>query len=344
MKKKGRGVSCCIYSATVPSAPNPCSANVQMREDGSVVVQTGATDIGQGSDTALAAITAEELGVSIDKVTVYSGDTGVTPFDFGTFSSRLTFVGGNAIREACKQVKATLLDTASRQLGIPAEKLGIVPGFIHSADNPEVKLPIEAAAALSVFVFRQLPMGTGYYYPKNTPVDEYCQGDPFATFSYAGMIAEVEVDTETGVVDVIKMQAALDCGKAVNPMLVEGQMQGGAVIGMGFALREDGYPYVGNLDGIHDGFDPSRMPDNLSDYPIATAMDIPEIETYIVEELDCEGPFGAKSCGEISVNPVAPAIINAIYDAVGVRIYELPATPDRILKALREKELKGGVI
>lgn len=340
MKKKGRGVSCCIYSATVPSSPNPCAANVQMREDGSVVIQTGATDIGQGSNTAIAAIAAEELGIEIDKVTVYSGDTGLTPFDFGTFSSRLTFVGGNAVREACKEVKATLIDSASKQLQVPAEKLTIVPGFIQSVDNPEVKLPI-AAAGLSVFAFRRLPIGTGYYYPKNTPIDEFSQGSPFATFSYAGAIAEVEVDTDTGVVEVLEIHAAADCGKAINPTLVEGQIQGGTVMGIGFALREEGYPYMDNIDGLHKDFSSARRPDNLSDYAIATAIDTPDIHTYIIEDNDCDGPYGAKSVGEITLNPAAPAIINAIYDAVGVRIHELPARPDRILKALREKKMEG---
>jgi CO/xanthine dehydrogenase Mo-binding subunit len=344
MKAKGRGVACCIYSATVPAAPNPCSANVQMREDGSVVIQTGATEIGQGSNTVLASIAAEALGVDIDKVTIYSGDTGTTPYDFGTLSSRLTFTGGNAILEACKQVKEVLLDTASKQLQVPVERLTISPGLVHDKDNPSVALPIPAAAALSIFVFRKLPIGTGYYYPKNSPVDEYCQGSPIATFSYTAVAAEVEVDTETGVVEVNKIYTGVDCGTAINPMFLEGQLHGGAIQGLGLALTEDGYPYMNTLEGVGKGFNPAALPDNFSDYAIPTAMDIPEVHAFIVEKQDSNGPFGAKAAGEITLNGVAPAIINAIYDAVGVRIFDIPATPDKVLKAIKEKEKnqKGG--
>lgn len=338
MIKKGRGVACCIYSATVPGAPNPSSANVQMREDGSVVIQTGATEIGQGSNTVLASIAAEALGVSLDKVTIYSGDTGTTPYDFGTLSSRLTFTGGNAILEACKQVRETLISSVSKKLEIPEERLTISPGFIHDIDDPSVGLPVEAAAGLSVFAFRQMPIGTGYYYPKNTAVDEYNQGSPFASFSYSGIVAEVEVDTETGIVDVKKIYTAADCGTAINPMLVEGQMEGGAVMGMGLALTEDGFPYMNNIDGVHEEFDSEHLPDNFADYAIATAVDMPEIQPCIIERGDKNGPFGAKAVGEVTMNSVAPAIINAIYDAVGVRIFDLPATPDKVLKALKEKE------
>jgi len=309
-----------------------------MREDGSVVIQTGATEIGQGSNTVLAQIAAEALGVELDKVTVYCGDTGVTPYDFGTLSSRLTFVGGNAVLKAVEEVKEVLFEAASKKLNVPVERLTISPGIIHDKDDPAVCLPIMAAAALSIFVFRKIPMGKGYYYPKNTPLDENCQGDICATYSYHGTVAEVEVDTETGVVEVLKLYSAVDCGKAINPMFVEGQIQGGALQGIGLALCEDGYPYMTDTNGVSPYFSTEFRHTNLSDYAIPTSMDVPEIHPYIIERPDSDGPFGAKASGEVTLNSVAPAITNAIYNAVGVRIFDLPATPEKILKALKEKE------
>lgn len=341
MKKRGKGVGACIYSSTVVTAPNPCAANVQMREDGSVVIQTGATDIGQGSNTVLAQIAAEALGVPFDQVTVYSGDTGVTPYDFGSVSSRLTFTGGNAILKAIEEVKRTLLQSASFKLEIPVERLVISPGIIHDKDDPEKCCAIMEAAILSTFVLRNLPMGSAYYYPINTQLDADLQGDPAATYYYHATIAEVEVDTETGVVDVLKLYTGVDCGKAINPMFVEGQIQGAALQAMGWALREDYYPYLTNSDGADPEFNPDQLPHNMSDYAIATTMDMPEIYAYYIEKPDVNGPFGAKAAGEIGAISGAPAIINAIYNAVGVRIYDLPASPDKILKALKEKERMG---
>lgn len=338
MKKRGRGVAACIYSATVPTAPNPCAAYVQMKEDGSVVIQTGATEIGQGSNTVLAQIAAEALGVPFEQVTVYSGDTGVTPYDFGTVSSRLTFTGGNAVLKAIEEVKQVLLESASLKLGIPADRLVISPGKIHDRDDPEKFVSTVEASILSHFVFRKLPIGKAYYYPANTQLNEDLQGDPVALYYYHATIAEVEVDTETGVVEVLKLYTAVDCGKAINPMLVEGQVQGGAMQAVGWALREDSYPYLTQVGGIPPEFNPDLRPDNFSDYAIATAKDVPEIHAYIIENPLPEGPFGAKAAGEIVAISGTPAIVNAIYDAVGVRIFDLPATPEKILKALKEKE------
>jgi CO/xanthine dehydrogenase Mo-binding subunit len=338
MKKRGRGVAGCIYSATVPTAPNPCGANAQMREDGSVVIQIGACDIGQGSNTVLAQIASEVLGVPFEQISVYSADTGVTPYDFGTLSSRLTFTGGNAVMRACEEVKKVLFNSVSKKLGVSTEQLVVGAGRIYdrdAPDDPDKSVSIAEAAVLSYFVFRELPMGSGYYYPVNTPVDQDLQGCPIGSFSYHATIAEVEVDTETGEVDVLDLYVAVDCGQAVNPMLVEGQLDGGAVMGMGWALREDTYPGLAMVEGLDPEFTPEFRADNFADYPIATAKDLPTIHTAIVEQAQVEGPFGAKAAGEIVMNSVAPAIVNAIYDAVGVRIFDLPASPQKVLQALK---------
>ncbi len=339
MKRRGHGVAGCIYTATVPGAPNPEAANVQMNDDGSVQIQIGGVEIGQGCRTVICQIAAEALCIPFEKVRVYNSDTGVTPFDMLTASSRQTFVGGNAVLLACEQIKKVLFDSTAKKFEVPVEALDIKPGFIYIKDHPEACLPIEVAAILSYYVFRQLPIGVGQFYPFNTgQLDENMQGIPCATYSYQATIADVEVDTETGVVDVLKIYTALDCGRAINPLLLQGQMEGGAIMGLGWALREDSYPLMTRVEGVHPEFDPATRPTSFADYPIATAMDIPDIETAIVEVLQEEGPYGAKSAGEIVHNSAAPAIINAIYNAVGVRIWDLPASPDKILKGLKEKQ------
>lgn len=338
MIRQGKGIAGCMYSVTVMNAPNPGSAYVQMREDGSVNVQTGACDIGQGSNTALGMMVAEALSVPFEKVNVYSADTAATPYDFGTLSSRLTYVGGRAVLDACDQVKAILLEAAAKQLKTRVDRLYVVNGMICDKYDPLKKLPVAAAAAISQFVHRKLPMGMGEFYPFNVPVDADGKGEPSDCYYYHATVAEVEVDTDTGVVDVKKIYTAVDCGKAINPLVVEGQIEGGAMQAVGWALREDMYPYGTGNAGESPDFNPDFRPLNLSDYAVATTMDTPEIIGAFVEAHDGEGPYGAKAAGEICANTAAPAIINAIHDAVGVWITELPATPDKVLFALKQSQ------
>lgn len=337
MKKKGRGVAAAIYSQTITNAPNPCSANVQMKQDGSVVIQTGACDIGQGSTTVITQMAAEALGVSFENVTVHTADTETTPFDTGSVSSRLTFVAGRAVLAAIEEVKEVLFEVASKQLKVKTERLAIKDGKIFYIYDPDIYITIPDAALLAHFVDRKLPMGKGEYYPHNIPCDENGQGEPSDTYYYHATIAEVEVDTETGEVEVTKIYAAVDCGRAINPMLVEGQVQGGAIQAMGWALSEDTYPYCTLVEGVSPDFSPDFRAVDFADYGMATSMDIPEVMASYYEKLEPEGPFGAKAAGEITANTGAPAIINAIYNAVGVRIHDLPATPEKILRALRSK-------
>jgi len=337
----GRGLAACIYSLSVMNAPNPCSAYVMMREDGSVNVQIGTVDIGQGSDTAIAMMVAEYMTVPFEMVNVYSADTSATPYDFGTLSSRLTFTGGRAVLAACEQVMDVLKEAAAKQLSTRKDRLYAEGGFLKDKYDPDKMLPIAAAAAISQFVHRKLPMGIGEFYPFNIPVDSEGQGEPAEAFYYHATVAEIAVDTETGIVDVKKLYAAVDCGKAINPGVVEGQIAGGAVQAVGWALCEDMYPYGTGNAGESKYFNPDFRPLNLSDYPIATCMDVPEIKASYVETFDGEGPFGAKAAGEICANTAAPAIVNAIHDAIGVWATELPVTPEKILLLLAEKQ-KGG--
>ncbi len=337
VKKRGKGIAACIYSSTAPGVPNPCAVNMQMREDGSVVVQTGACDIGQGSTTVLTQMTAEALAIPYDRVTVYTADTGTTPYDLGTASSRLTFVGGNAVLKAAAQIEEVLRQAGSVKLGVPAENLALETGQVRDKSDPERSVSISEAARFAHFSLKTLPIGTGYYYPKSSPPDENMQGEPIASFYYHATAAEVEVDTETGVVEVIKLCAAVDCGKAINPAFVEGQVEGGAMQAIGWALREDAHPGLMSLDGLSDEYNPDFNPLDLESYAIATSMDLPDLQGTYVEVPEPEGPFGAKAAGEIVANSGAPAIFNAIYDAVGVRLMEMPATPERVLRAIRVK-------
>lgn len=342
MIKKGKGIAGCMYSLTVMNAPNPCSAYVQMREDGSVNVQTGACDIGQGSNTALGMMVAEALSVPFENVHVYSADTAATPYDFGTLSSRVTYTGGRAVLAACEQVKGILFEAAAKELHTRVDRLYLEGGFIKDKYDGHKMLPVAAAAAISQFVHRKLPMGMGEFYPFNVPVDQNGHGEPSDSYYYHATVAEVEVDTDTGIVEVKKLYTAVDCGKAINPLVVEGQVEGGAVQALGWALREDMYPYGTGTKGEYEDFNPNFRPTNLSDYAIATTMDVPEIVGAYVESLEGEGPYGAKAAGEICANTAAPAIVNAIHDAVGIWITDLPATPEKVLRKLKEKQCGKG--
>ena len=339
MKKQGRGIAGCMYSLTVMNAPNPCSAYVQMREDGSVNVQTGCCDIGQGSTTVLSMMVAESLTVPIEKVSIYSADTSATPYDFGTLSSRVTYTGGRAILAACDQVKEILKEAAAKQLNTRTDRLSFESGMIVDRYDSNKKLPVAAAAAISQFAHRKLPMGMGEFYPFNIPVNAEGQGEPSDSYYFHATAVDVEVDTETGLVEVKDLYTAVDCGKALNPMIVEGQLEGGAMQAVGWALREDMYPYGTGAKEEGADFDPNYRPVNVSDYAIATTLDTPRIHGAIVETHEGEGPFGAKAAGEICANSAAPAIINAIHDAVGIWVSDLPATPEKVLKLLREQNI-----
>lgn len=338
MKKKGRGIAGCMYSLTVMNAPNPCSAHVQMREDGSVNIQTGATDIGQGSNTILCMMAAEFFTIPFDRVSIVSGDTSATPYDFGTLSSRVTFTAGRAILKACEMVRDVLFEAAAFQLHTKPDRLYLADGFVIDKYDSNKRLPVAAAAGIAQFGLRKLPIGIGEFYPFNVPVDENGHGIPTDVYYYHSTVAEVEIDTETGIVDVTNMYAAVDCGKALNPEAVIGQNEGGTLQAYGWALGEDVYPYMTSVDGIPDDFSSDMKPNDMSNYPVPTAIDAPNIQAKFIDNFEPEGPYGAKAAGEICANSGAPAIINAIHDAVGIWVVDLPATPEKVLRSIKEKE------
>ncbi|HAY46876.1 MAG TPA: nicotinate dehydrogenase medium molybdopterin subunit [Gammaproteobacteria bacterium] len=327
MIKRGRGMACMWYPIGFTVMANPSGATVQVSTDGTAAVMTGTVETGQGALTVLAQIVAEALGVSTDDVHIVSGDTDTTPTDYGAIASRTTYVTGNAVKLAAEKARQVLFEGAAPLLGVPVDQLKAVDRRIQVLGFPSKSLGIGEVATHCESVAGTPAMGSATYNPPTVPMDpETGQGKPFSTYVYATQIAEVEVDDETGEVEVKRMVAVHDCGTPINPMLVEGQIQGGISMGVGFALEEE----------ILFDDEGRQINPNLTNYIIPTSLDMPEIEVELVKNFDPTGPFGAKGVGEPTAVPTAAAICNAIYDAVGVRITTLPATAERVYDALQE--------
>ncbi|MCT8329893.1 molybdopterin-dependent oxidoreductase [Albidovulum sediminis] len=314
--KRGVGLAAGWYGCGNTSLPNPSTIKAGIRADGRILLHQGAMDIGQGANTVIAQIFAEALGVPVGALHLVGPDTDVTPDAGKTSASRQTFVSGNAARLSGLALRAEILRHANA--GEDAE-LTFGPGVI------EVRGP---AGTHRIDLATLAPDAEGYvltaretYDPPTKPLDANGQGEPYAQFGYAAHLVVVEVDTALGLVRPLGFTAAHDVGRAINPLLVAGQVEGGIAQGLGMALMEE---YI-----------PGRT-ENLHDYLIPTIGDVPPVETIIVEEADAHGPFGAKGLGEHVLIPTAPAILNAIRHATGARIRQVPATPDRVLAAIRE--------
>jgi CO/xanthine dehydrogenase Mo-binding subunit len=328
MKRRGRGIACMWYPIGFTVAANPSAATVKMNEDGTAVLLTGTVETGQGSLTVLAQIAAEGHGIATDDVHVVSADTDTTPMDTGAIASRTTYVTGNAIALAAEAARAILFDVAAPMLGVKPSQLEARDRKIHVKGFPQHAVAIGEVAKCAQYVTGTPAIGSATWNPPTVAMHpETGQGKPFATYVYATQIAEVDVDDETGEVDLIRITAAHDCGTAINPMLIEGQVEGGISMGVGMALQEE---MLFTKDGRH-------VNPNLTNYIMPTSLDMPEIDVDIVAGFDPTGPFGAKGVGEPTAVPTAAAIMNAIHDAVGIRITSLPATAEKILMAIKQK-------
>ena len=339
MKKenKGMGMGCSGYivgTGVAGGTPSNYSAGaiIKLHTDGFATLFTGAVDIGQGSDTVLSMIAAEELGIPLSKVKVVAGDTELTPFDLGQISSRTTFQTGNAVKRAAAEAKAKLLKVVAKNFEISPEDLEAKDERIYVKGSPDKVMAFKDAVFACQAANKGLEVVGNGAFAHELEQTIYTTGrgnySPAYTFSTAA--AEVKVDKETGEVEVLKIHYAHDIGKAINPINVKGQVEGSVQMGMGYALFESLL------------FDKGRLLNpTLSDYKLALTKDMPEIGVTLVESDDPGAPFGAKGCGEGTVAPVAPSIANAIFDAVGVRIKSLPITPEKILNALKEKEKAG---
>jgi 4-hydroxybenzoyl-CoA reductase subunit alpha len=318
------GTNYCIYPTEMPQS----AVQLKVDRSGVVTVFSGQSEIGQGCDTMLAVLVADELGLDLGAVRVVSGDTDLAPVDLGAYSSRGTFMNGNACLHAVRQVKEKLVAAAAEALEVSEREILVTRGALCVAADPSKSLSTTEAIQRAEAKFGTLGAVGHYNTPRNLGGD-YRGGTIGASpaYSFTAHVAEVAVDRETGIVAVKKIWVAHDCGRALCPTLVEGQMEGSAYMGAAEAVLEE---HVIGGDGLHKG--PS-----LLDYRIPTSLDVPDLEALIVESHDPEGPLGAKEAGEGPLHPSIPAIANAIFDAVGVRMDRLPFSPGRVLLALREK-------
>jgi len=328
--KRGMGIAASSYicGAGKPIYWNDLPhSSVQIRLDrgGGVTVYCGSTDIGQGSTSILAYIVAEELGIQPEHIHLETADTTLTPVDLGSYSSRVTFMAGNAAIAAARKLKEQLFAVATEHLQVPLEHLEAADGIIYNEHDPGVALPFVKAVQLAEARFGALVTAGSYAPPEGIHGDYKGAGvGPSPAYSYSTCVAQVAVDVETGELVVEKLWLAHDVGQSINPLLVAGQVEGGAYMGYGEAVMEQQVFRKGR----------HKIP-SLLDYKLATTLDTPEIETILIEIPDQEGPFGGKEAGQGPLNPVIPAIANAVYDAVGLRIDETPITPDKILRALK---------
>ena len=314
-RRRGVGIASCWYGCGNTSLPNPSTIRVGISPAGTVILHQGAVDIGQGSNTVIAQICADALGLPLEAFVLKGADTAISPDAGKTSASRQTFVTGKAAEKAGRTLRESMLRYANvsdaASFSLDGGALVIREGDARRRIDL-VGLPADADG----FVFR----AEGTYDPPTSPLDAKGQGSPYAVYGYGAQMAELEVDLALGTVKLLKITAAHDVGKAINPILAEGQIEGGIAQGIGMALMEE---YI-----------PGRT-ENLHDYLIPTIGDVPPIETILVEVPDPEGPFGAKGLGEHSLIPTAPAILNAIRHATGVTMTKVPATPSRVLAAIQ---------
>ncbi|MBI4320624.1 MAG: molybdopterin-dependent oxidoreductase [Chloroflexi bacterium] len=322
---RGIGIGCSGYlSGGNNMAHYTSTALVHIHTDGAVNLLTGAADIGQGAESVLAQILAEELGVGIEDIRVTAADTGVTPLDPGTFGSRVTVMAGNAVRAAARDARRQLFEVAAEMLECNADDLDARDRQIFVKGSPARRVVFAEVLRVRHNTDRGMPVvGKGTYRPPLT-LFRTPGGNVSAGYSFGAQIAEVEVDVNTGHVRVLSVTNAHDCGLALNPMSVEGQLEGSIQMGLGYALTE-GFQYD---EG--QALNPSYL-----DYRMPTSLEMPEVQVVHVNIPDPSGPFGAKESGEGTVAPTAPAVANAIYDAVGVRITSLPITPEKVLEAMQ---------
>lgn len=309
-----------------------CAAIVKVNEDGTINLLTGATDVGQGSDTVLSMIAAEELGIALDDVHFSMIDSSFTPIDIGSYSSRVTYMAGNAVKLAAADAKKQLLEIAARKLGAGNDDIEFSNRLVFVKDNPEKAMAFrELAKTASIPPESRQIVGHGSYtFPTVGPFNyDTGEGNASEEYSFGTMAAEVKVDIETGQVWHVRSVMAHDCGMALNPMAVEGQLEGAITQGQGQALHEDFI--FENCKTLNPTF---------ADYKLPRSLDAPEITGIAVETVTPGGPFGAKEAGEGIIISTPPAIISAIHNAIGVWIKDLPVTPEKILNALKEKRME----
>ena len=320
------GTNYCIYPNKMPQA----AVQVTLDRSGRARVFSGANDIGQGSNTMLAVIVAEELGLDLADIRVLSADSDLCPVDLGAYSSRITLMVGNACQQAAVGLRKKIIASVASRWETKTKRVNLVGGQAVDMDDPERNVSLAEAFQMAEEDHGLLAEVGCYDTPKDRH-GEYRGGTIGASpaYSFTAHVAEVDVDAETGIVAVKKVWVAHDCGKALSPRIVEGQMEGSVYMGFAEAIMEQHL-----IDDAHRGV---HSGPSLLDYRLPTFTDTPEIISHIVEAADAEGPYGAKEAGEGPLHPIIPAISNAIYDAVGVRMNKTPFSPPRVLAAIEER-------
>ncbi len=336
---RGVGIACSSYlsGAGLPIYWNAMPhTGVQLKLDrgGGVCVFCGEIDIGQGSDTVLAQTVAEVLGIDPYDIRVVYGDTDLTPVDLGSYSSRVTLMMGNAAIQAAERARELLAKAVAEKLQVPVARLEFAGGRVFDVERPETGLAFAEAVVLAESKFGTVGTVGSYTPPPSAAKFKGSGVGPSPAYSYTASVVELSVEPETGLVVVHKVWIAHDVGRSINPTLVVGQVEGSVYMALGEALMEE-QVFRANRRGVH------KAP-SILEYKSPTTMEMPEVETILVEDPDPNGPFGAKEAGQGPLLPVIPAIANAVYDAVRVRIDEVPITPDKVLKALRSKDKRYG--
>jgi CO/xanthine dehydrogenase Mo-binding subunit len=328
---KGIGIACSSYMTGAGTAiywNDMPHSGVLVRADrsGLVAVLCGATDIGQGSDSVLAYLVAEVLGIEPKDIRVHPADTDLTPVDLGSYSSRVTLMAGQAAIQAAERLRARLVEAVARKLEVEPERLIFRDRRVFVTDDPDRGVSFAEAVVLGESLHGVLAFPGSYAPPRRAGKYKGGGVGPSPCYSYSACVVEVDVDRETGVVTPTEIWIAHDIGRALNPLLVEGQVEGSVYMGLGEVLMEEQV----FRKGVH------KIPSML-EYKSPTTLETPEIHTILVETDDPDGPFGAKEAGQGPLLPVIPAVATAVYDAVGVRLDEIPISPDKVLKGLELK-------
>ena len=331
MKLYGRGIAAVNYPTGMNLGGDPTQALVHATTVGNFVITLSSVDLGQGLKTVLAQIGAEALGVPFDMVRVDTGDTDTGPHCMGTFASRATHRAGNAIVRAADEAKQVLLEVAAEEMEASPDDLETDgEGNVRVIGSPGASMSVMDVALAAHFKQGKTISGRGMYMKPKSELDpETGAMDPDSTEAHACTVADVEVDTETGHVRVLRLASAYEIGCAINPALVQGQIRGGAWMGMSHALYETTAPYYPAID---------HAPGDFNTYLMPGPLDLPEIDAVVLEVASSNGPYGMKGVGEMTANPPIPAIVNAITDAIGVQITDLPVTPEKVLRALESRQ------
>ena len=328
---RGTGIAAVNYPTGMNLGGDPSQALIHATTTGNFVISLSSCDLGQGLKTVIAQIGAETLGIPFDNVLIDTADTDTGPHCMGTFASRATHRVPDAVMQAAKEARQVMMEVAADELEANPDDLETDgEGDIRVKGSPDRAVNIVNVALSAHFKYGKSISGRGIYTKPKSEVDpDTGKMDPDSTEAHACTVAEVEVDTETGEVSVLSLKSAYEIGRAVNPTLVKGQIGGGSFMGMAHALYETTAPYYPEID---------HAPTDFSEYLLPGPAELPEIESVVLEYPSSTGPYGVKGVGEMTANSPIPAIVNAIYDAIGVRITELPVTPEKVLRAIAKKQ------